>query len=499
MPASTPHILLITTDQQRFDTVGPARPPFLRTPHLERLCLEGIRFDRAYAQCPVCVPARQQIMTGQDAFTYARGDLTRLREIDTTTETLPGALRELGYHTSLIGKAHFGSPRIRSGFDEMITAEQYYREMQRSGHEAQPMRHGLGQCEFYPGLATVPEALTLTSWTAEQACEFIRYRRDPSQPFFLWLSFHKPHPPWDPPEPYYSMYRNCEVGLPVQSDWCADEQLPPSLRRMWRKQSDDLISPEVAREARSAYYGLITQVDYNLGRVYQALLDEGLDDDTMILFTSDHGEYLGDHRNWGKSSAHEASAHIPFILRLPRSWGEDRVGLTEDALVTHCDILPTCVRAAGGKVPAWSDGHDLLALVRGESGQSRRYLDGYWLENAYWQDDYPQPDYLSITDGDWKYIWYPEGGREQFFDLQSDPGETCDLAGLPSHREQLAALREELIARQTRRRLPTVQNGELVAMEERPIDLRLIRSRGHYGLHGESWRGSGQPNGDILH
>jgi arylsulfatase A-like enzyme len=100
MPAQPPNILLITSDQQRFDTIGPRKPTWLRTPHLDRLCHEGVRFNSAYAQCPVCVPARSHIMTGQDAFTYARGDLTCQQDIPSTTETLPGALRDLGYHTS---------------------------------------------------------------------------------------------------------------------------------------------------------------------------------------------------------------------------------------------------------------------------------------------------------------------------------------------------------------------------------------------------------------
>lgn len=499
MPAQQPNILLITSDQQRFDTVGPRKPAWLRTPHLDRLGREGVCFDRAYAQCPVCVPARRHIMSGQDAFTYANGDLTRGRDIPTTTETLPAVLRALGYHTSLIGKAHFGPARIRYGFDEMICAEQYYRQMAQAGHAIQPMRHGLGQCEFHPGLATVPEALTLTNWTAEQAAEFIRYRRDPSQPFFLWLSFHKPHPPFDPPEPYYSMYRHCDLGEPAIGDWCDDANLPPAIRRTSRKQSLDLIPPEISREARAAYYGLITQIDYNIGRVYQALYDEGVDANTLIVFTADHGEYLGDHQSWGKFTPHEGSAHLPFIVRLPSDWGEDRVGLASDAVITHADLLPTFVRAAGGKVPAWSDGHDLLPVVRGEKESVRTHLESYMYENAYWFKDYGQPDYLGITDGQWKYIWYPEGGREQLFDLATDPCELCNLAAAPEHRGKLDELRGELIARQSRRGLSSVRNGELTSIPEIPIDVRLARAQCHYGQHGERWSGRGQPCGDILH
>jgi arylsulfatase len=491
MPSNGPNILLITTDQQRYDVAGagvpgsPA-PSFLRTPHYDHLCREGITFRAAYADCPLCVPARISIMTGKYVFTHGEPGNGLTSQVMGREDTLPALLRRLGYQTAAIGKMHFGPERARHGFDEMILPADYYRQMQRLGLDVpQPMHHGLGQNELYPTMATVPESLTLTSWIAEQCVEYIRERRDPTVPFFLWCSFSKPHPPLDPPEPYYSMYRNSPIPPPVYGDWSEGDACPAAFARQREKQSFDLVPPEVIREARAAYYGLITQVDYNMGRVFAALQDLCLFDDTLILYTSDHGEYLGDHHAGAKSFFHEPSAHIPFVLRLPKSWADRRHGTTVDTPVTHADILPTLVAAAGG--PAFGeapetgiDGQDLIALARGELDEPRRYLEAM----AGSMDD---PSHLSITDGRWKYSYYPEGPAEQLFDLETDPQELHNLAGRAEYEEQRAALRGEMIRRHEARRSPFVQDGELIARPPQGDSTRDRRNTSWPGYHTEMY------------
>lgn len=508
-----PHIIFITTDQQRHDACAPAAPPFLRQPHTERLCHEGITFRHAYAESPVCVPARRSMLTGLSTFTACGGNVARGCEVRHPRQTLPACLGQLGYHTVQIGKFHVGPRGMRYGFDEIVTADSYYRAMGRMGHLPQPMRHGLGQCEFYPTMATVPEAHTLTSWTAEQAVEFIRHRRDPSQPFFMWLSFHKPHPPLDPPEPYYSMYQGIDLGTPAYGTW-RDNACPPSLERVMIKQCNDRIPPQMNQAIRAAYYGLITQIDYNLGRVFEVLMDCRLWDDTLILYTSDHGEFLGDHGFYGKAKALEGSAHVPFILRPPPAWANEgparanegpagaqeglawvdtSLGTHRNTPVTHCDILPTLVRAAGGEPPEWSDGMDIIATLNGELNPPRRYVESYWAENAYWFPDYDHADYISLTDGRWKYIWYPEGPCEQLFDLQNDPGEIHNLVGETAWEARRAELQETLIASQIRRGTTAVRDGQLVSCPARPLDARRLHARFWGGYHGED------SIGDVLH
>lgn len=470
MSATRPNIVLITTDQQRYDTCGPAAPGFMRTPHFDQLCREGVRFDRAYADCPICVPARTGMMTGQSVFRHGMNRNGRTSDAFGREGTMPALLGALGYQTCAIGKMHFWPERCRHGFQEMILPADYYRWLEKSGSLFQPMRHGLGQNEVYPSMATVPEALTLTSWTAEQAIVYLRERRDPTVPFFLWVSFSKPHPPFDPPEPYYSMYRDADLPVSMEGGWSRDESCPPALLRRRQHQSYDQISPEVTRAARAAYYGLVTQIDYNMGRVFAALADNGLWDNSMIVYTSDHGEMLGDHRMWAKTFGYEASARIPFVLRMPRAWENRCYGHSTQALVTHTDLLSTFVKAAGGDVPDDKDGLDLVGMARGNV-EPRDYLEITALDQ-----------YFAVTDGKWKYLYYPEGGGEQLFDLVADPRELTNLAGTAKGSTEEQRLRAELIRRMEQRESPFVQNGKLISEPVCEGDPRDLRDAGFPGF-----------------
>lgn len=457
-----PNIVLITTDQQRFDTYGDDAPSFMYTPHMNWLADNGIRFTRAYASCPVCQAARTAYLTGQTSFTHGMGVNGPTGEYFGSENTLPTLLREAGYQTMAIGKLHLHPQRIRHGFDETITLDDYYRWMRGTGSLEQPRRHGLGENELCPGMATVPESMTLTSWITERAVEFITERRDPTMPYFLWVSYSKPHPPLDPPEPYYSMYRDCQMPEPPVGDWASDPDRPEEVKGHQFGQNTWDMPRERLRAAQAAYYGLITQIDYNMGRIFAALQDTGCyfsgRDDTCILFCSDHGELLGDHRMGSKGVPHEGSAHVPFILRLPSTWKERYVGMRCEQVACHADILPTLVGVGGGRVPDGLDGQDLLALVRGELGQPRRYLfSGQGFSKA-------RPDgaaWASVTDGRWKYTWYYAGGKEELFDLGQDPRELHNLADGADSASKKAELRAELVRWLATKDGPYLRDGEL--------------------------------------
>ncbi|OGV40819.1 MAG: hypothetical protein A2X48_22800 [Lentisphaerae bacterium GWF2_49_21] len=476
-----PNIILITTDQQRYDTLPPYAPPFMRTPHMNHLMRDGITFDRAYTCSPICVAARASIITGKFPWKHRILGNQETSKAIRREGTLPSCLRECGYQTAAIGKMHFGPERTRHGFDEMILPADYYIEMDKNGFPQKPMQHGLGQNELYPGMATVPESMTLTNWTANQCVSYIRDRRDPNVPFFLWCSFSKPHPPLDPPEPYYSMYRNCPIPEPVISDW-SENDVPAPMKRHRECWSDDLVPPEVIREARAAYYGLITQIDYNIGRVFGALQDFNMFNETLFIFTSDHGEFLGDHHTGCKQFFHEPSARIPFILRLPKSWDKRRYGERVEHLATHADILPTFLAAAGGKAPADCDGENLIDLLDGKIKNPRKYIDGT-LGNIL--GDNPNVAYLGITDGEFKYMWYPEGGTEQLFDLKNDPKELKNLASSKKHSTIKKRLRDEIIRRQKERGGLFLKNGDLDSHPVKNDTEKERRSNPWPGYHTE--------------
>jgi arylsulfatase A-like enzyme len=470
-----PNLLLITTDQQRFDTLPPYAPPFLRTPHLDQLRHQGVQFTRAYAETPICVPARVSLLTGRGVLDHGVTDNRPTSTVLGRDGTLPALLRGLGYATAAIGKLHFTPQRARHGFDETVLPDDYYRELAERGLPYQPMRHGLGQNELHPGLATVPEALTLTAWIADQCVRYVRDRRDPTVPFFLWASFSKPHPPLDPPEPYASMYQGAPVPEPVCGQWAAgDDTCPAAFARQRQRGSFDLLPPPVIRAAREAYYGLVTQVDYAIGRIFAGLQDVGLLDQTLIVFTSDHGEFLGDHRSGNKVMFHEPSARVPFLLRPPRGWR--RPGLVSDALVTHTDVLPTLVGAAGGTAPAECTGLDLLR----EDLPARTHLCGVATEAG---DEAPL--YLAITDGRWKYIWYPEGAAEQLFDLATDPWELADLGRREPGRAR--ELREQLVRELQKPGSRWVTGDRLVSVPPRGDSVADRRASGWPGYHTERY------------
>lgn len=485
--AARPNIVLITTDQQRYDTVRPHAPDFMRTPHFDFLTREGVQFDRAYSDCPLCAPARTTLLTGRSALSHGMFHNGRTSDYVHGEGALPSSLRAAGYQTVAIGKMHFAPERARYGFDEMILPADYYLEMQRSGNPLQPMRHGLGQNELYPTMATVPESMTLTSWTAEQCVRFIRERRDPTKPFFLWCSFTKPHPPLDPPEPYYSMYRGEAIPEPTVAAWSTDPSLcPPAFVFSRTKGNYDRVPGPVLREARAAYYGLVTHCDYAMGRIFAALLDRGLLDDALIVATSDHGEYLGDHGAGAKGFFHDVSARVPFVMRLPKSWPRRHAGELRSEPVVLADLVPTFASAAGGAPPETAEGQDLIALVRGELAYPREYVIGacdQWSRHA----AEGGVQYLAITDTRWKYIWYPEGGVRQLFDLVADPHEQVNLGSSSAHQAQIERLERILRAEVSRRRPSLLADGALPTRPLHGLSDLEIRSSAWPGFHTENY------------
>jgi len=480
-----PNILLITSDQQRFDTVGRHKPEILRTPHIDQLCREGAVFDRAYAESPLCVPSRVSIMTGRSAVSHGLIGNDPSTSVMGREDTLPSVLRGAGYQTVGVGKMHFVPERTRHGFDEMILPADYYRWMDRQGETAlRPMRHGLGQNEMYPTMATVPEALTLTSWIAEQSVEYITQRRDPTVPFFMWTSFSKPHPPFDPPEPYYSMYSADEVPAPVYGDWSVPERVPPGFRYGQVRNGYDMVPESVYRAAKAAYF---TQIDYVIGRIFAALMSTNLYDDTLVLFASDHGEYLGDHGAASKTYFHDVSARVPMIIRLPKSADPDIAGVVVEDVVTHSDILQTMATLAGVQAPGGTDGQDLVALARGEIENPRPYIVGttgisYIARTGF-------PPFLGITDGHHKFLWYPEGGFEQFFDLRADPQELTDLSARSDSTQEKERLKGLLVEDLIQRKPEWLDDGKLPYVDPIGEPDSYIRRQGWPGFaleHGSS-------------
>ena len=482
--AKKPNILLITTDQQRYDTIGKHAPAFMRTPHTDYLMREGITFEKCYAQTPACVPSRLSIMTGHSPQALkVYGNTVTTGKITPETKTLPRVMNDLGYHTVAIGKMHFEPERARYGFSEMIIPRDYYNKIKASGSPLQPMKHGMGQNEMYPTLATVPETQTLTSFITEECVEYLENRRDPEVPFFMWCSYSKPHPPLDPPEPYYSMYRNENIEKAKVGEWAKEENAPTSFNRFRQRWSTDLLPEGIIKEAKSAYYGLITQCDYNMGRIFSALQDIGELNNTWIIFASDHGEFLGDHMAAGKFFGYEQSIHVPLVIRPPKEFSEEFAGRTSDKLVSLMDLLPTIAGFTGNEVKnANFEGIDLIDMVRRD--KEREYLTGIYFGDG---------DYFYILNKKYKYIYYPEDGVEQLFDIENDREDMVDLSKNANFSGVLTELKCELIKYHEETGSEFVNNGEFVPLEKKNDTTAQRRANSWPGYHTEYTKH------DVLH
>ena len=304
----------------------------------------------------------------------------------------------------------------------------------KGGGRYQEWAHGLPSNAWAARPSHLPEELHNNSWVAEKGIEFVR-RRDKTRPFFLNLSFHRPHPPIDPPQVFYDMYRRPAGALR------ASRRLGPHPRRAYQRHRR-LARPSA--RARSgphprAYYAQVAHIDSQVGRVMRALerLKAG---PTAVIVTADHGEMLGDHHMFRKTYAYEGSAKVPFIVSMPCAGKANR---RCDAPVALEDVYPTILDMAHAEPPAPIDGRSVLPFCSDGPPPAdwRDYMHG---EHA--QCYTPEESMQFITDGKEKYIWFTLDGREQLFDLANDPGECHDLARDPAARDRLELWRARMVA-----------------------------------------------------
>ena len=458
--ARPPNIVLILTDQHRGDCVGLDGHPAVQTPNLDWLGRTGTFFRRGYSECPSCIPARRVLMSGQAPAANGMVGMQGGLEFD-PPHTLAGELSNGGYQTEMIGKLHLHPARKRFGFDHMQLADgtrgepnDYITWLRRQGITDMPdpgMAHGLSSNGWIGRPHHLPEELTHTFWCFSRALDFLD-SRDPTCPFFLNISTIDPHPPLAPPQHYYDRYINRDLPEPVVGDWTEAMDFTrghdPNAQHI-------RLDREQMQCSRAAYYGMINFIDDQVGRLLQGLRDRGLSRDTFILFTSDHGEMLGDHNMFRKTYAYEASARVPFIAK-----AADSMGLPGDVTSTlpigWQDVMPTLLNAAGLDIPDSVTGRSALPIMRGEAPSWRDAIHGE--DSGTYAPEYAM-HYL--TDARYKYVWYSQSGREHLFDLETDPEELHDLALDKGSETRLAPWRERLAVELAERPEGFVANGKL--------------------------------------
>jgi len=463
-----PNILYLMTDQHRGDCLGCAGNRVIKTPHLDSIAADGVLFSSAYSSTPSCTPARSGILTGLSPWHH--GMLGYGRVADEHRFELPGALRDAGYYLFGIGKMHWYPQRKLRGYHGILLDESgrretkgfvsdYHQWFAKEGPGLKPDATGIGWNDYRAKSYVLPERLHPTRWTADRAVEFIEgYER--AEPFMLKVSFARPHSPYDPPKRFMDMYTEDEMPAPFLGKWAQRyaEHKEPARPSLWRGD----LGAERAKKSRRGYYGSITFIDKQIGRVLAALKKRGVYENTLIIFFSDHGDMLGDHHLWRKTYAYEGSANVPMILRWPKDMGmEDRRGTKLRQPVELRDVLPTFLDAAGAKIPGDLDGKSMLELVRGNTKGWREFID---LEHSMC---YNKEHWCALTDGKHKYIYYAYDGREELFDLINDPGEVRDLAGEAGHADELGRWRGRMVGHLSERGEEFVRDGKLAIRKKR--------------------------------
>lgn len=432
MPESTrPHILLITTDQQRFDALGINGNPVLETPNLDHLAASGTNFRRCYVTCPVCIPARRTLLSGQHPATHG---LRRYQDgLDWDPPfTMPGLLSAAGYQTQLTGKLHMHPMGKRYGFDHMVLSEtsnwrptsgtqsrnDYARWLKRQGIDEHPHFHGVNGNGRLVNPWPLEDRFHHNNWLSKEATRFLCEDRDPTSPFFLHLSFFQPHPPLVPPRDYLARYERKAMPGPAIGDWAA----ALSRRDGAGIAPDSAVGPfdeEIIKRAQAAYYALINHIDDCVGHVLERWQEYGnprRNEPLYVIFSSDHGEMLGDHHLFRKSLGYEAASHVPFFIR---GFNVEAASGPCDALCSWEDVLPTVAEMAGIELPGPVDGQSLMPAVRGDAYAGPDHIFGMC---------HGARDNYFLVEGDHKYLWFPKTGDEQVFDLVRDPLECRDLS-----------------------------------------------------------------------
>lgn len=472
-----PHILYLMTDQHRADCLGCAGNKVIRTPYLDSIAEQGVIFSSAYSSTPSCTPARSAILTGLSPWHH--GMLGYGRIADEYPFELPQALRNTGYYLFGIGKMHWYPQKKLRGYhgtlvDESGRAEtpgfvsDYRLWFKQQAPDLDPDATGIGWNDYRAKPYALAEQLHPTRWTADRAVDFIE-EYDRPEPFLLKVSFARPHSPYDPPQRFMDMYNEDDMPAPCVGDWAAryaPHEDPPN-PSLWHGD----LGIQQAKKSRQGYYASITFIDEQIGRILAALRKQGMYDNTLIIFFSDHGDMLADHHLWRKTYPYEGSAKIPMLLRWPKDMGMDRQrGKTLPQPVELRDVLPTLLDAAAAPIPNHLDGRSMLELVRGNTRRWRPFID---LEHSMC---YSEDHWSALTNGKFKYIYYTYDGREQLFNLTNDPrepspskglGELHDLAGESSCRDVLLQWRQHLIEHLSERGKDFVSDGKLAIRKNR--------------------------------
>ena len=426
-----PNILFLMTDEHSPHYLSCYGHPIVQTPVLDGLAQRGVRFTSASCQNPICVPSRLSLITGKHPYEVRAWNNSCA--LDDDEPTIAHAFNDQGYVTAALGKMHHvdgkphgfqlwptGSKGAYTNFRKPLNDYLEAHNIKKAG------RNPREACDAAWPAEVEPEYVV-----AEQAVKFLEEHRD--KPFCVWVSFPKPHFPFIAPTGFADMYRG-KGDLPRVTEQMI-RNLPKHSVEYREKYKMGELTPSQIRLAREKYYSMVSYVDMLYGKVLDKLDELGLRDDTIIVYTSDHGEMLGEHGLWYKNCMFESGAGIPMIISFPKRLPQ---AVTMDAPVGNIDLFPTLMELAGHKIPDALSGSSLVPLLTGKDDGSERVT---------FADYYAHPLQIPqrmIRTARWKY-WHFIGDEPHLYDMASDPDEERNLAADAKHKDVVAELRERVL------------------------------------------------------
>ena len=415
------NIVVLYADDWRFDTLGCAGNPIVKTPNLDQMARDGFRFTHNCVTTAICGVSRASLLTGQWMSRHGNPAFNAFKT--PWAETYPGLLREHGYHVGHVGKWHNGTfPQEQFDFGRAYSGT-----------------HWMKQPDGTP--------IHVTQKNEKDALEFLR-QRPTDKPFCLTLAFFAPHAEDANPKQYLpqpeslKLYQDVEIPVPKTGTDEAFRKLPPFIaneqnegRRRWRLRFD---TPEHFQESMKNYYRLVSEVDSTCGRVLDELKKQGVLDNTLVIFTGDNGYFLAEHGLADKWYPFEESIRVPLIVRDPRMAPNKRGG-TNDNFTLNVDLAPTILAAAGIAPPPKMQGQNIAPLYLADKKPNWR--TEFFYEHATIRDKDFIPTSQALVTKEWKYFLWPEFEREQLFHVGQDPLEEHDLASNPAQAAQLNLMR----------------------------------------------------------
>ena len=435
---SRPNILLIMADQLSAPFLRPYGGDTVVSPAIDRLAAEGVTFRSAYCNSPLCAPSRFSMMSGQ--LNSRIGAYDNASEFASSVPTFAHHLRAAGYQTSLVGKMHFVGADQLHGFEERLTTDIYPADFGwtpdwlDSDGRFDWWFHNMDSV-IGAGVAEASNQLDYDDDVGHQAVRKLRdlARTDDPRPWMMTASFTHPHDPYLARQDFWDLYEGVDIPMPTVGP-LPEDQLDPHSRRLRHVMAADTteVTSEQVANARRAYFASISYVDSWGGRLRDTLERHHMADNTVIIFTADHGDMLGERGLWYKMSFFEHSARVPLIIRAPERWGPTTV----DTPVSLLDLAPTLLDLAGADIPDTFDGDTLTPLVGAPMDETRTVVGEYMGEGA------TAPIFM-IRRGDIKFVWSEDDGA-QLYDLSADPDELVNLASDPGHRDLAAEMTAEI-------------------------------------------------------